>query len=54
MAENETNSERKKELLDISEICHNISENPPNSFKEAIQLIYFSHLISGLEDGGLQ
>ena len=52
MAENETNSERKKELLDISKICHNISENPPNSFKEAIQLIYFSHLISGLEDGG--
>lgn len=52
MAENETNSERRKELFEISDICLNISENPPNSFKEAIQLIYFSHLISGLEDGG--
>ncbi|MFW9898029.1 MAG: glycyl radical protein [Candidatus Thorarchaeota archaeon] len=52
MAENEINSERQMELLEISEICINISENPPKSFKEAIQLIYFTHLISGLEDGG--
>ncbi len=52
IAENETNPARQKELFEISEICNNISENPPNSFKEAIQLIYFSHLISGLEDGG--
>ncbi|TFG12949.1 MAG: formate C-acetyltransferase/glycerol dehydratase family glycyl radical enzyme [Promethearchaeota archaeon] len=43
---------RQKELYEISQICQNISENPPNSFEEAIQLIYFNQLICGLEDGG--
>ncbi|MBD3194672.1 MAG: formate C-acetyltransferase/glycerol dehydratase family glycyl radical enzyme [Candidatus Lokiarchaeota archaeon] len=43
---------RKTELEDISQICDNISENPPDSFKEALQLIYFNQLICGLEDGG--
>ncbi|MFX1573081.1 MAG: glycyl radical protein [Promethearchaeota archaeon] len=52
MAENEQNLERQKELFDISEICNNISGNPPSSFEEALQLIYFTHLICGLEDGG--
>jgi len=52
MGENEENNERKKELFEISETCYNISGNPPNSFKEALQLFYFTHIISGLEDGG--
>lgn len=52
MAEDEIISERKEELLEISKICENISENPPNNLKEALQLIYFTHLICGLEDGG--
>jgi formate C-acetyltransferase len=52
MAEKEQNPERQNELLEISETCYNISGSPPNSFKEAIQLLYFTHLISGLEDGG--
>jgi pyruvate formate-lyase/glycerol dehydratase family glycyl radical enzyme len=52
MVEKESNLDRQHELREISEICRNISENPPNSFKEAIQLIYFTHLICGLEDGG--
>jgi pyruvate formate-lyase/glycerol dehydratase family glycyl radical enzyme len=52
MARIEQNHERKEELLEISEICSNISSNAPKSFKEALQLIYFTHLISGLEDGG--
>jgi len=52
MAENEQNPERRKELYEISEICNNISGNPPNNFKEALQLIYLTHLICGLEDGG--
>ncbi|HUX98827.1 MAG TPA: formate C-acetyltransferase/glycerol dehydratase family glycyl radical enzyme [Candidatus Deferrimicrobium sp.] len=51
-AEMEPNPERKKELREISKICENISENPPSSFKEALQLIFFNHLICGLEDGG--
>ncbi len=52
MAQGEINLERQKEFYEISEICHNISGNPPNNFKEALQLIYFTHLICGLEDGG--
>ena len=51
-AEEELNAERQKELHEISKICYNISQNPPNNFKEALQLIYFTHLICGLEDGG--
>ncbi|MFW9772047.1 MAG: glycyl radical protein [Candidatus Thorarchaeota archaeon] len=52
LANDETNSNRHDELLEISKICMNISENPPNNFKEALQLIYFNHLICGIEDGG--
>ncbi|MBD3211486.1 MAG: formate C-acetyltransferase/glycerol dehydratase family glycyl radical enzyme [Candidatus Lokiarchaeota archaeon] len=52
MALSEKSHRRKKELLEIAEICKNIAENPPKTFKEALQLVYFNHLISGLEDGG--
>ena len=52
IAEKELNSQRKRELLEISKICANISGNSPKTFKEALQLIYFSHVIAGLEDGG--
>ena len=52
MAEDEQEIKRQKELYEITEICDNISENPANNLKEALQLIYFTHLISGLEDGG--
>ncbi len=52
ISEKELNSKRKVELIEISEICSNISENPPKNFKEALQLVYFNHLICGLEDGG--
>ncbi len=51
-AESESNPKRKLELYEIAEICYNISKYPPNSFKEALQLIYFNQLICGLEDGG--
>jgi len=52
LSEKEKSFERRNELLEISDICLNISENPPNNFKEALQLIYLNHLICGLEDGG--
>lgn len=52
MAEKEQNPNRKEELNEISQICLNISENAPKTFKEALQLIYFTHIIAGLEDGG--
>lgn len=52
MAENERNPNRKKELNEVSLICSNIAVNAPKTFKEALQLIYFTHVIAGLEDGG--
>ncbi|MHA1192233.1 MAG: pyruvate formate lyase family protein [Promethearchaeota archaeon] len=48
MASEESDSLRKAELLEISEICYNISHNPPKNFKEAFQLIVFTHIIAGL------
>jgi formate C-acetyltransferase len=52
MGKKEDNPTRQEELYKISEICNNISNKPPKNFEEAIQLIYFTHLICGLEDGG--
>jgi len=52
LAEEDGNTNRKKELYEIAEICSNISDNPPASFKEALQLLFFTHIIAGLEDGG--
>ena len=52
MANQEEDPERRRELLDISEMCFNISKNAPKTFKEALQLIFFIHVISGIEDGG--
>ncbi len=43
---------RKTELVEISEICKNISEFPPKSFKEALQIVFFNQVICGIEDGG--
>jgi pyruvate formate-lyase/glycerol dehydratase family glycyl radical enzyme len=52
MANQEEDPERRRELSDISEMCFNISKNAPKTFKEALQLIFFIHVISGIEDGG--
>ncbi len=52
LSKNELNPQRNRELIEISETCNNIAEKPPNTFKEALQLIYFTHLACGLEDGG--
>jgi pyruvate formate-lyase/glycerol dehydratase family glycyl radical enzyme len=52
MAEKQQNPNRKEELHEISQICLNISRDAPKTFKEALQLIYFTHVIAGLEDGG--
>ena len=43
---------RKSELLKISEICGNISENAPSGFYEALQLTWFVQLILQIESNG--
>lgn len=44
MAETEKDELRKKELLHIADICRNVPENPPKTFEEAIQLLWFTQI----------
>ena len=43
---------RKTELEDIATICRSIPERPPETFREAIQAIWFIHLLSQIESNG--
>ena len=52
MAEKETNSERAAELRAIAAVCRRVPEYPARTFHEAIQCVYFIHLIAQLESGG--
>jgi len=49
MAKEEKNERRKKELEKIAEICAQVPENPPRSFHEALQFIYFIHIAQRIE-----
>ena len=44
MAAAETNETRKAELLEIARICYKVPENPPQTFQEALQFIWFVQL----------
>jgi formate C-acetyltransferase len=44
LAAAETDSERKKELSKIAEICDRVPANPPRDFWEALQSYWFIHL----------
>lgn len=44
MAAEEKNEQRKAELLEIAEVCANVPENPPTSFREALQFVWFVQL----------
>jgi pyruvate formate-lyase/glycerol dehydratase family glycyl radical enzyme len=52
LAQKENNTTRKAELTKISEICRNISENPPKGFYEALQLTWFVQLVLQIESNG--
>jgi len=52
MSEKETDTERKKELKIIAENCDWITENPPHTFHQAVQLAYFIQLVVHIEDAG--
>jgi formate C-acetyltransferase len=51
MAASETNELRKHELETIADVCDNVPENPPRTFREALQSVRFIHLCLYLEDG---
>ncbi|MBU3107008.1 glycyl radical protein [Clostridium gasigenes] len=52
MAEDENNSTRKKELINISEICDRALENGSDTFYEAVQSFWFIQVIISLESNG--
>ena len=41
LASLENDASRKKELLEIAEICHQVPANPARTFREALQSFYF-------------
>lgn len=44
LADMEKNETRKKELLEIAEVCTWVGSNPPRTFREALQLIWFTQV----------
>lgn len=50
LAEKETDTARKAELLEISEVCKNIAYDKPKNLYEAAQLFWFSHLSVVIEN----
>ncbi|MHA1716949.1 MAG: pyruvate formate lyase family protein, partial [Promethearchaeota archaeon] len=42
MAKNEKDGRRRQELLKIGEICHKVPWNPPETFHEALQSMWFT------------
>jgi formate C-acetyltransferase len=51
-AENEQNPGRKAELLRLSEICGKVPAEPATTFWEAIQSLWFAHLVIQIETNG--
>lgn len=52
MAEQETNEKRKRELLEMSEMCCHIPASPARNFREALQFMIFIHMCIQIEDNG--
>jgi pyruvate formate-lyase/glycerol dehydratase family glycyl radical enzyme len=48
----EVSQSRRDELSEIAEICESVSMRPPNSFREALQLFWFTFLLDGNDDPG--
>lgn len=53
MAAVEKDETRKKELLRIAETCDWVPENPPRTFYEATQFVWFVELITQIEINGV-
>lgn len=48
-ADNETNKENKANMLEVARICKKLSMNPPSSFHEAVQSIWFLFVVLHME-----
>ena len=52
MAAAEADSGRAAELREIARICRRVPEHPAETFHEAVQSVYFVHLVAQIESGG--
>jgi len=52
MAAAESDPVRAKELTRIADVCRRVPEHPATTFHEAVQAMYFIHLIAQIESGG--
>jgi pyruvate formate-lyase/glycerol dehydratase family glycyl radical enzyme len=52
MAQEENDPDRAEELLTIARNCRRVPEHPPDGFHEAVQFLYFIHLVVQIESGG--
>ncbi len=52
LARAERDPERKRELENIAKVCRRVPEHPAKNFHEAVQSVYFIHLIAQIESGG--
>jgi formate C-acetyltransferase len=52
MARAEKEPARREELRRIARICRRVPEHPAETFHEAVQSVYFVHLIAQIESGG--
>ena len=52
LAAKEPDKERAEELLEIARVCSRVPEHPAQTFHEAVQSVYFIHLIAQIESGG--
>ncbi|GAB6100270.1 glycyl radical protein [Halanaerocella petrolearia] len=48
----ETDKQRKEELKKIADICQRVPAKPPRNFYEAVQTIWFIHLVLQIESNG--
>jgi len=51
LAKKETNAKRKAELLEIAENCRWVPANPPRTFYEAMQCLWFTQVIAQISYG---
>jgi formate C-acetyltransferase len=52
LAEDETDPDRAEELRTIARVCRRVPEHPAETFHEAVQCVYFIHLVAQIESGG--
>ena len=52
IAADPTDSKRVKELLEIARVCRKVPAEPAQTFHEAVQMMYFIHLVAQIETGG--